>query len=274
MTSPELSVFRHWGINCISFVHWLGDWMIERNGASQSPHIDFFWIYGPGFTVESAAGKICADQGDLVVVPSWFDRRQTISGNACPHIYLRCNKPDLFPEVKNIAIHRSVLEKSFCTDVIRLINSCNLLFPKQSYLRMSLAELVYLQFMEDVKMLNSSADHFREDFFAAVNKLDHGNPSVAELAHILHLSESALYKKCMDSFHISPGKILIEHKMNIAHSQLLSGIYSLNDIARMAGYSDLFAFSKAFRKRFGTAPSLYKKSNHMKNSADNDEKRF
>jgi AraC-like DNA-binding protein len=76
----------------------------------------------------------------------------------------------------------------------------------------------------------------------------------------------------MDSFHISPGKILIEHKMNIAHSQLLSGIYSLNDIARMAGYSDLFAFSKAFRKRFGTAPSLYKKSNHMKNSADNADK--
>lgn len=266
ITSPELSVFRHLNINCISFVHWFGDWMIERNGSSQPPHIDFYWVYGSGFTVESAAGKMCADQGDLVVVPSWFDRRQTISGNVCPHIYLRCNNPELFPEIKNISVRRSILEKNFCSDVIRLINACTPLFPEKSYLRMVLGELVYLQFMEDVKMLNSSADHFREDFFHAVNKLEHSNPSVAELAHALHLSESALHKKCMASFCTSPGKILIEHRMNIARNQLLSGMYSLNDIALLAGYSDLFAFSKAFRKHFGTAPSVYRKNPSISSS--------
>lgn len=259
VTSPELAIFRHLSINCISFVHWFGDWMIERNGSSQSPHIDFYWVYGSGFTVESAMGKECADSGDLVVIPSWFDRRQTISGSVCPHIYMRSNKPELFPDIKEISIHRSVLEKSFCSDVVRLINSCNPLFAEKSYLRSALAEVVYLQFMEDMKMLNSSSDHFREDFFHAVNKLEHGNPTVSELAHILHLSESALHKKCMISFHTSPGKILIEHRMNTARNQLLSGMYSLRDIALMAGYSDLFAFSKAFRKYFGSAPSVYRK---------------
>ena len=259
VASPELALFRRLEISCISFVHWFGDWMIERNGTSQTPHIDFYWLYGSGFTVESAAGKMCVDSGDLAVIPSWFDRRQTISGIGCPHIYLRCNKPELFPEIKEISIHRSVLEKSFCSDVIRLINSCNPLFAEKSYLRSALAEVVYLQFMEDMKMLNSSSDNFREEFFHAVNKLEHGDPSVTELAHVMHLSESALHKKCMSSFNTSPGKILIEHRMNTARNQLLSGMYSLNDIALMAGYSDLFAFSKAFRKYFGSAPSFYRK---------------
>lgn len=260
ITAPELAVFNRLDISCLSYCHWLGDWMIERNGNSQSPHIDFYWIYGPGFTVESRDGIVCAESGDLVVIPSWFDRRQMISGAVCPHIYMRTNNPEYFPEIKKIAVYKSLLEKNFCSDVIRLINSCNPLFPEKGNLRMTLAELVYLQFMEDIKNLNSSTDYFRENFFQAVNQIPLKNLSVSVLAKTLHLSESALHKKCAASFNATPGKLLIEHRLNIARNQLITGIYSLNEIAVMAGYSDLFAFSKAFRKYFGSAPSLYRKN--------------
>ena len=259
VNQPELAAFRHQGVTCISFVLWKGDWMIERSGKLQSPHLDFYWIYGEGFSVEYKGGVIHATPGDFIAVPSWFDRRQIITGCNCPHVYIRSNNPELFPEIDRISSRKSLLGKDFQADVIRLINSCNPLFPEKSRLRSPLAELVYLQFMEELHSPVSDISNFRQQFFRAIEKLLPGNPSVSELAKIRHLSESACYKKCMISFQTSPGQLIFEHRMLSARNQLFTEGYSLQEIARMSGYSDVFAFSKAFHKYFGMAPSYYRK---------------
>lgn len=63
VNQPELAAFCHQGVVCISFVLWQGDWMIERSGKLQSPHLDFYWIYGEGFVVEHKGGVIHAEPG-------------------------------------------------------------------------------------------------------------------------------------------------------------------------------------------------------------------
>ncbi|MBQ4328110.1 MAG: helix-turn-helix transcriptional regulator [Lentisphaeria bacterium] len=266
VNQPELAAFCHQGVVCISFVLWQGDWMIERSGKLQSPHLDFYWIYGEGFVVEHKGGVIHAEPGDFIAVPSWYDRRQIITGSDCPHVYIRSNNPELFNDIEQITIRKSLLSKDFQSDVIRLIDSCNPLFPEKSRLRSPLAELVYLQFMEELHPQDTDGSNFRQQFFRAVEKLLPGDPSVSELAKILHLSESACYKKCMESFKTSPGQLIFEHRMQNARNQLFADCYSLQEIARMSGYSDVFAFSKAFRKYFGMAPSYYRKKLSAKHS--------
>ena len=88
---------------------------------------------------------------------------------------------------------------------------------------------------------------------------DSGGLSVPELAEKLCVSESSLYKKCMEFLNRSPGQLLTEHRLQNARQYLLSGSYPLREIAKLAGYSNEFSFSKAFTACFGISPSQYRK---------------
>ena len=256
---PELSPLRREKIKCLSFVHWLGPWMIERNGQSQERHMDFYWIYGHGFSIESVDGIMYPKPGDFLAVPSWFDRRQTIDSANCPHIYIRTDEVDSFSRFQRIELRKSLLTSEFRSDFIRLVRGCNPLNHDKMLLT-PLAELVAAQFNKEINGKNSPQEQFRELFFNTLNR-NQADVSVPELAKQLYMSESALYKKCMQLLHTSPGKLLTEHRLQNARQYLLCGNYSLHVVAKMSGYSDEFAFSKAFKYCFGLSPSEYRKKN-------------
>ena len=256
---PELAPLRRERIKCLSFVHWLGPWMIERNGQSQERHLDFYWIYGNGFSIESAEGIKHAKPGDFLAVPSWFDRRQTIDSAKCPHIYIRTDDVDNFSNFQQITLRKSLLGEEFKSDFIRLATECSPL-NHEKILLSPLAELIAVQFKKEIGGNTSASSRFRERFFEMVNRNPSGI-SVPELAEKLCMSESALYKKCMQFMHTSPGKLLAEHRLQNARQNLISSSYSLQDIAKLSGYCDEFAFSKAFRQCFGISPSEYRKKN-------------
>ena len=260
MTLPELSPLYRQGIKCMSFVHWFGPWMIERNGTSQIRHLDFYWIFGEGKTIETADGVTVCHAGDFLVVPSWIDRRQKIIGNKCPHIYARTDEPDKFPQFQQVIKRKSILTDDFRNDVIRLAKSCNPLMPDDSHYRKPLAELVALEFAREVGSQDDPEKYFRQKLFHCLNQDHSENLSVQELADRMCMSESGLYKKCMELLDTSPGQILSEHRLYNSRQYLLSGSYTLRNVAKIAGYANEFSFSKAFRKRFGMPPSEYRKS--------------
>jgi AraC-like DNA-binding protein len=257
ISHPELLPLRREFIKCMSFVHWLGPWQICRNGDSQERHIDFYWIYGHGFTIESASGVICPEPGDLLVVPSWFDRIQRIGNPHCPHIYIRTDDVDEFPQFQEIFSRRSLLGLEFLSDVIRLARLSNPLNSEKLILR-PLAELIAMQFHKEVGVNSGEKDFFREKIFTVLNREPVGL-SVPELAQKLCISESGLYKKCMQLLNRSPGQLLTEHRLLNARQHLLYASSPLSGIAKLAGYADEFAFSKAFRKYFGISPAAYRK---------------
>ena len=259
---PELSPLRRAGIKCLSFVHWLGHWMIERNGNSQERHLDFYWFFGDGFSMESVDGILHARPGDFLAVPSWFDRRQTIISEYCPHIYFRSDAVDDFSHFQQIILRKSILSDEFQSDFIRLARSCNPL-NYEKILLSPLAELVAAQFKKEIGYNDSAGERFRERFFSILNRTPAG-VSVPELAEQLCMSESGLYKKCMQFLHASPGKLLAEHRLQNARQYLLLGNYPLRQVARMSGYCDEFAFSKAFRNCFGISPSEYREKNSLR----------
>lgn len=80
-------------------------------------------------------------------------------------------------------------------------------------------------------------------------------PSIIELAKIASVSESKLKK----DFKTMYGKPIFEYfqkaRMEAAQDRLLTGQYSVKEVAMELGYSNLSNFTIAFKKQFGILPS-------------------
>ena len=64
-----------------------------------------------------------------------------------------------------------------------------------------------------------------------------------------------MYKKI---FGMSPYQYLIYKRLEHAKHLLKSSTYPINEIALLSGYSDIYSFSKSFKKAFNTSPSAFR----------------
>lgn len=78
--------------------------------------------------------------------------------------------------------------------------------------------------------------------------------TTSKLARKLKISDSLLYKRCIEYYHKPPSEVIAELKMRLADELLIATDRNLEEIARQLGYSSAFAFSKAYRKVTGCRP--------------------
>ncbi len=78
---------------------------------------------------------------------------------------------------------------------------------------------------------------------------------VARMCTALHLSESSLRRRCQNECGARPGDLLREHRLLRARHLLSTSAGSVSEVAYAVGYASLSAFSRAYRERFGSAPS-------------------
>lgn len=69
------------------------------------------------------------------------------------------------------------------------------------------------------------------------------------------LSEYHFYRLFRKVFGISPYQYVIRKRLDYAKNKLLIDRVAISDVALLAGFSDVSAFSKSFRKQYGYAPS-------------------
>lgn len=81
--------------------------------------------------------------------------------------------------------------------------------------------------------------------------------SVSELASQAALSEFHFFRSFKQAFGVSPRQYLIQKRLERAACLLKAKRYTVSEIAFLTGFSDVFAFSKAFKKTYRTAPSAY-----------------
>ncbi len=82
--------------------------------------------------------------------------------------------------------------------------------------------------------------------------------SIQTLASVVNLSEKyfiAFFKKTMG---ITPTSFITQVKMKKALEYLYGQNYSVKEVAALVGYVDVYTFSKAFKKMYGTSPSNFK----------------
>jgi AraC family transcriptional regulator len=82
--------------------------------------------------------------------------------------------------------------------------------------------------------------------------------SLDEMAAAASLSKYHFLRRFRDVFGVSPGAYHRGVRLERAAERLARGERSLTSLALDAGYRDLAAFSRAFRRRFGAPPSLWR----------------
>ncbi|WEV45237.1 helix-turn-helix transcriptional regulator [Streptococcaceae bacterium ESL0687] len=75
------------------------------------------------------------------------------------------------------------------------------------------------------------------------------------------LSRGYLYSIFKKEYGMSPQAYLMSLRMNQAISLLLNSDYSIQMIASAVGFPDSYSFSNAFKKRYSTSPTNFRKQN-------------
>ncbi|MCE5278639.1 MAG: helix-turn-helix transcriptional regulator [Planctomycetaceae bacterium] len=81
--------------------------------------------------------------------------------------------------------------------------------------------------------------------------------TMADLAGLANMSEHHLWLLCRQEALTSPMHYVTRLRMNRAVG-LLDGDHTIDHVARMVGYEDAFAFSKAFKRHRGMSPAHYR----------------
>lgn len=88
--------------------------------------------------------------------------------------------------------------------------------------------------------------------------LDNADFSLDDMCREMGMSRNTLYDRCRSRLGTTPSARLSEIRLLKAAELLKDSRLSISQIAYMTGFNDSHYFSRAFRKRFGTAPSDFR----------------
>lgn len=83
-------------------------------------------------------------------------------------------------------------------------------------------------------------------------------PSPVETAGRLGMEYETFRKQFKRAYQCPPAAYQMRHRLNWAKQLLLDSQKNIQEIAELCKFSDAFAFSKAFRQRFGLSPSRFR----------------
>src|SRR5262249_50400853 len=86
----------------------------------------------------------------------------------------------------------------------------------------------------------------------------HHNLALAEFAQMCHRSLSSFKRDFRTHYGTSPGKWLLERRLERSLSLLQATRLSVTEVMLECGFEELSHFSRAFKDRFGRPPSAYR----------------
>lgn len=85
------------------------------------------------------------------------------------------------------------------------------------------------------------------------------NLSLLEFARIAQRSLATFKREFNEIFHVSPGKWLLQKRLNYAHYLLDSSRKNVNEICDDSGFESVTHFIRVFKEKYGESPMHYRK---------------
>lgn len=145
--------------------------------------------------------------------------------------------------------------------------------PAQQTVINRLGDILFIECLRDyVESLPEDAGNWlaalRDKALSTALGLMHRDPaqawSVQQLAQHACLSRSAFAERFTQTVGLPPLAYLTRHRMRLAARQLATTPQPIHRIANTVGYASEAAFSQAFKREYGCAPSVYREQHHQK----------
>ena len=89
------------------------------------------------------------------------------------------------------------------------------------------------------------------------------NPMVADIARFALMSEFFFYRNFKLAFKTTPYQYILDKKIALATVLMHNNNMALGEIAATCGFPDIYTFSKAFKRKYGFAPSKAKEGDRV-----------
>lgn len=117
----------------------------------------------------------------------------------------------------------------------------------------------------DRQMLSARDQQFLDQLYALMEaELSNPELNITRLTEALHISRTKFYYKVKGLAGVNPNVFFKTYKLNRAAELILSGDYTVSEIADMTGFSTQPYFSTCFKRHFGVNPSEYAKARKEK----------
>ena len=231
----------------------------ERSGANF--HVILYTLSGSA-TVKVGNKKIKMRKGDVFIAPSGSSYTLSCESGTWNTFWFHLGKTKSWKRLLCVSPH---VEKSKnfskLTQIVQLYSEevyASELSPVmlESYARV-IVEYIKRDFLVDhISPEKKELENLLVEMYRALNL----RWSAVDVAKRLGISVKRLNTLCLEMHSETFSKILFRNRMQKAFEMLSMGKYSYAEVATETGYSDAYAFSKAFKLFYGKSPHLFFKN--------------
>lgn len=138
---------------------------------------------------------------------------------------------------------------------------------------LELLSLIINQYQDDLnpnvkKVIIRKADLEKIELAKEVLTLDLSNPiTIPELAKKVGLNENKLKRSFKQAFGSTVNQYIIRKRLEYSKVLLISGSFSIQEVAEKVGYKNVSFFTRKFKEKFGMLPKDFVKTNKVALSA-------
>lgn len=258
LSLPEFRELVAVGCTSITPVISSAGWEIARRGNSEPGHIDLFFVISGSISLCTAGETIVAGAGDVLRIISWQDRYVKIT-DECRYIYVCFDNPEYYPYVRCNSIFSKSKLVAVVDHYIKLMLDRNIAQPEEYRYMQSLASLLTILFMRELKGESAGNVKEVEDLQKILSEQSGKNFEVRYIAREMGMSLSKFRIFCLTHFNKTPRAVVEDFRMTRARGMLDFSMLTIDEIAGELGFTDRFAFSKAFARVHKLSPGAFRK---------------
>lgn len=221
-------------------------------------HTLFYSLKGSGYII-TPQGRLDVVEGTLAMLPAAQSFEVNIASEYWDIIWLNLADSEVWAHLNT---QQARLKEELQLEGLH--HAMELLYlSEDSSHRQSLIPLIQAYLSRIVKPTSSSIPSRLMGLFAQVERQLQLNWNVELLSERIHYSPPHLHRLCIKHFDRSPMQQVIHLRMLRAKTLLITTQWPVSYIANYVGYSNVFTFSKRFKKSTGMPPSVYRERHNQ-----------